>query len=40
MIDSIFPLKECELFKDLNDEELSQVAIICSEIEKIGRAHV
>ncbi len=34
MIDSIFPLKECELFKDLNDEELSQVAIICSEIEK------
>ena len=33
MINSIFPLRECELFKGLEDEELSRVAIICSEIE-------
>ena len=32
MIDSIFPLRECELFKDLADEELSSIAILCSEV--------
>ena len=33
MINSIFPLKECELFSGLGDDELARVAIICSEIE-------
>ena len=33
MINTIFPLKECELFKGLEDDELARVAIICSEIE-------
>ena len=33
MINSIFPLKECELFNGLDDDELARVAIICSEIE-------
>ena len=33
MINSIFPLRECELFKSLEDEELSRVAIICSELD-------
>ena len=33
LIHSIFPLKECELFKDLEDEELARVAIICSEMD-------
>ena len=32
MIDSIFPLRECELFRDLADEELSSIAILCSEV--------
>ena len=32
MIDSVFPLRECELFRDLADEELSRIAILCSEI--------
>ena len=33
MINTIFPLRECELFKDLEDEELTRVAIISEEIE-------
>ena len=32
MIDSIFPLRECELFRDLADEELSGISILCSEV--------
>ena len=30
MIDTIFPLRDCELLSGLNDEELSSIAIICS----------
>ena len=33
MINTIFPLKECELFRGLEDDELTRVAIICSEID-------
>ena len=32
MIDTIFPLRDCELFRGLDDEELSSVAIICSRV--------
>ncbi len=32
MIDSILPLRECELFRDLADDELSSIAILCSEV--------
>ena len=32
MIDSILPLRECELFRDLADEELAGIAILCSEL--------
>lgn len=32
MIDTIFPLRECELLKELDDEELSSIAIICSSV--------
>ena len=32
MIDTIFPLRDCELLNGLNDEELSNIAIICSRI--------
>ena len=30
MIDTIFPLRECELLSGLNDAELSSIAIICT----------
>ena len=33
MINTILPLRECELFSGLEDEELVRVAIIASEIE-------
>lgn len=32
MIDTIFPLRACELLSGLNDEELSSIAIICSSL--------
>ena len=30
MIDTIFPLRDCELLRKLNDAELSSIAIICT----------
>ncbi len=33
MINAIFPLRECELFTGLDDEELACIAIICSELD-------
>ncbi len=33
MINTIFPLKECELFRGLDEDELTKVAFICSEIQ-------
>ncbi len=30
MIDTIFPLRDCELLSDLSDKELSSIAIICT----------
>ena len=38
MIDSIFPLRECELFRDLADEEMSSIAILCSEVVEVEGA--
>ena len=32
MIDTIFPLRDSELFRGLDDEELSSIAIICSRV--------
>lgn len=32
MIDTIFPLRDCELLSGLNDAELSSIAIICTKI--------
>ena len=32
MIDTIFPLRDCELLRGLDDEELSSIAIICSRV--------
>ncbi len=32
MIDTIFPLRRCELLSELNDEELSSIAILCSRV--------
>ena len=33
MINAIFPLKQCELFIGLDEDELSKVALICSEVD-------
>ena len=33
MINTIYPLKECELFIGLDEDELTKVALICSEID-------
>ena len=33
MINAVFPLRECELFRGLEEDELARVAIICSEVE-------
>ncbi len=32
MIDTIFPLRDCELLSGLNDAELSSIAIICTRL--------
>ncbi len=32
MIDAIFPLRDCELLRGLDDKELSSIAIICSRV--------
>ena len=35
MIDTIFTLKNCELFAGLNEDELSNIAIICSSVNTV-----